>query len=247
MRVIIHSTKRFRKKTLNNKINKSKLNGKINVIVTGATGMVGEGVLHECLLHTQVDNIVVIGRRPCGVSHPNLKEIILKDISDLSQIENQFEGYNACFFCSGVSSVGKKEEEYYRITYNLTLNFAETLSKINPDMTFCYVSGSGTDSSEKGKLMWARVKGKTENDLMKLAFKKVYNFRPAFMHPTKGLKNTLMFYKYISWMYPFLHLVLPGYFSTLSQIGKAMINSVIYGFEKNILEVRDINLLSEMS
>ena len=164
--------------------------------------MVGEGVLHECLLHPQVEAVMVINRKPCGISHPKLKEIIHTDFFDLSGIQNQLEGYDACFFCLGVSSIGMKEPEYYRMTYTLTINVAQTLSKLNPGMTFCYISGSGTDSTEKGRQMWARVKGKTENDLMKLPFKQVFNFRPGFMYPTKGLKNTLPFYKYISWMYP---------------------------------------------
>ncbi len=143
---------------------------KIKAIITGVTGMVGEGVLHECLLHPDVESVLVINRKPCGVKHEKLKEIIHKDFFDLSSIEDQLSGYNACYFCAGVSSVGKKEDEYKRITYDLTLNFAKTLLKLNPDMTFCYVSGVGTDSTEKGRSMWARVKGKTENDLLKLRF-----------------------------------------------------------------------------
>jgi uncharacterized protein YbjT (DUF2867 family) len=220
------------------------LDNYIKAIITGATGMVGEGVLHECLMHNHVESVLVIGRKSCGILHPKLREIVLDDLSDLSSVENQLSGYNACFFCSGVSSIGKNEEEYYRLTYTLTLSFAGTLSKINPDMTFCYISGSKTDSTEKGKFMWARVKGKTENDLMKLPFKKVYNFRPGYLHPTKGLKNTLAYYKYISWLYPVLHLITPGYVSKLSQLGKAMINCILFGYDKNILEVKDINLLS---
>ena len=149
---------------------------KIKAIITGVTGMVGEGVLHECLNHSEVESVLVISRKPCGVKHEKLKEIIHKDFSDLSSIEDQLAGYNACYFCAGVSSVGKKEDEYKRITYDLTLNFAKTLFKLNSDMTFCYVSGVGTDSTEKGKSMWARVKGKTENDLLKLGFKDAYMF-----------------------------------------------------------------------
>ena len=156
---------------------------KIKAIITGATGMVGEGVLHECLLHPDVESVLVINRKPCGVKHEKLKEIIHKDFLDLSAIEEQLAGYNACYFCAGVSSVGKKEDEYTRITYDLTLNFANTLVKLNPDMTFCYVSGVGTDSTEKGRSMWARVKGKTENDLLKLPFKAAYMFQ------TQGIFN----------------------------------------------------------
>ncbi len=160
---------------------------KINAILTGATGMVGEGVLHECLLHPDVESVLVINRKPCGLSHPKLKEVIQTDFFDLSAIENQLSGYNACFFCAGVSSVGMKEPEYYRLTYTLTLHVAQTLSKLNPGMVFCYVSGSGTDSTGKGRIMWARVKGKTENDLMKLPFRQTFAFRPAFMLPNKHI------------------------------------------------------------
>jgi hypothetical protein len=138
---------------------------KVNAILTGTTGMVGEGVLHECLLHPEVESILVINRKPCGVSHPKLKEIIHTDFFDLTAIESQFTGYNACFFCLGVSSIGMKEPEYTKISYTLTMNMAQTLSKLNPGMTFCYVSGAGTDDTETGRMMWARVKGKTENDL----------------------------------------------------------------------------------
>jgi hypothetical protein len=213
---------------------------KIKAIITGSTGMVGEGVLHECLQHPSVESILVINRRPCGITHPKLKEIIHIDFFDLLPIESRLSGYNACFFCAGVSSVGMKEPEYTRITYELTMNFAQTLSKLNPDMTFCYVSGAGTDSSEKGRIMWARVKGKTENDLMKLHFKNVYAFRPAFMKPTKGLKNAPTFYKYILWLYPVLHPLFPQYFGPLSDVGLAMINCTAFSAEKKVLEAKDI-------
>ena len=212
----------------------------MRAIVTGATGMVGEGVLHECLLHPQVEAVLVINRKPCGVLHPKLTEIIHPDFFDLSAIENKLGGYNACFFCLGVSSIGMKEPEYYNLTYTLTMNFARTLSKLNPDMTFCYVSGSGTDSTETGRQMWARVKGKTENDLVKLPFKQVSNFRPGFMYPTKGLKNALPFFRYINWMYPFFRKVLPNYVSTLAEVGQAMINAVRFGYDQQIIEVKDI-------
>jgi uncharacterized protein YbjT (DUF2867 family) len=221
------------------------LNTKIKAIITGATGMVGEGVLHECLQHNDIDSVLVIGRKPCGISHSKLKEIVNKDLFNLTEIENQLKGYGACFFCLGTSSVGMKEAEYYKITYTLTLNFAETLSKLNPDMTFCYISGYGTDSTEKGRIMWARIKGKTENDLMKLPFRKVYNFRPGFMQPTKGLKNTLGFYKYICWLYPLMRRIMPKFFSTLKELALAMIHSATIGYDKQILEVKDIIELSK--
>ncbi len=217
----------------------------IKVILTGATGMVGEGVLHECLLHSQVDHVLVIGRRPCGIVHPKLEEIIHNNFFDLSPIEDRLKYYDACFFCLGVSSVGMKEAEYYRLTYTLTMHVAETLSRLNPGMSFCYISGASTDSSEKGRMMWARVKGKTENDLMKLPFKQVYNFRPGFLKPTKGLKNTLGIYKYFGWLYPLLQWIAPGSVSTLKQLGLAMINAVIRNYPRHILEVRDIVALAK--
>jgi hypothetical protein len=213
---------------------------KIKAILTGATGMVGEGVLHECLLHDDVIDVLVINRKPCGVSHPKLKEIIHENFYDLSSIENQLTGYNACFFCLGVSSVGMTEADYYKVTYTLTMTVAQTLCKKNPDMTLCYISGAGTDSTEQGKTMWARVKGKTENDLMKLPFKQVFAFRPAYLHPTKGLKNTLPYYKFVSWLYPLGRAIMPKYFSTLQELGFAMIQVATMGYEKQIIEVEDL-------
>jgi hypothetical protein len=190
--------------------------------------------------------VLVINRRECGYAHPKLKEIIHPDFFDFSSIEKEFDGYNACFFCAGVSSVGMKEPEYTSMTYTLTMHVAETLARINKEMTFCYVSGSGTDSSEKGRIMWARVKGKTENDLMKMPFRAVYAFRPAFMKPTKGLKNVLSFYKYILWLYPTLRAIFPGYFGTLQEVGLAMINVAKSGYEKPVLELKDIRVLANM-
>jgi hypothetical protein len=219
---------------------------KIKVIITGASGMVGEGVLLECIKYEQIESVLVIGRRPCGITHPKLKEIIHKDFHDLTSIESQIVNYNACFFCLGVSSVGLKEQEYFSMTYSLTMNFAETLSRLNRDMTFCYISGAGTDSSEKGRMMWARVKGKTENDLKKLAFKSVYNFRPGMLEPTKGQKNVLPYYKRFAWLIPVIRFIAPAYISTLEELGNSMINSVTKGYEKDTLEVRDIKTLSKL-
>jgi uncharacterized protein YbjT (DUF2867 family) len=218
---------------------------KIRAIVTGATGMVGEGVLHECLLHPDVEQVLVINRKPCGVSHPKLKEILHSNFFDLSAIEPQLKNYNACFFCLGVSSVGMKEDEYTRFTYTLTMHAARTLLKHNPDMTFCYISGSGTDSSEQGKLMWARVKGKTENDLQKLGFKHAYSFRPGFMQPTKGLKNALKAYAAVNWLFPLLLRLAPKYVCTLREVGLAMINAVTKGYDKPVLEVKDMVKLAK--
>ena len=212
---------------------------KIKSIITGVTGMVGEGVLHECLKHPEVESVLVINRKPCGVKHEKLKEIIHKDFFDLLSIENQLAGYNACYFCAGVSSVGKKEDEYKRITYDLTLNFAKILLKHNPDMTFCYVSGVGTDTTEKGRIMWARIKGKTENDLLKL-FKSAYMFRPGFIKPTKGLKNAYKAYKFFTPFYLVLRKLFPKHVVTLEEIGLAMINVTLYDSNKKILECNDI-------
>jgi hypothetical protein len=218
---------------------------KIRAIITGATGMVGEGVLHECLLSDEVESVLLLSRRPCRISHPKLKEVLHENFFDLSLIEDQLANYNACFFCLGVSSVGMKEAKYTMLTHTLTLNVASTLSKLNPGMTFCYISGAGTDSSEKGKSMWARVKGRTENDLAKLPFKQVYNFRPGIIKPTKGLKNTLGFYKYLGWLLPVINLFSPKYICTLRQLGLAMIHAATKGYSKQIIEVKDIVALAE--
>jgi uncharacterized protein YbjT (DUF2867 family) len=218
---------------------------KLKVIITGTTGMVGEGVLTEALNSSDVEQVLVINRKPCGVSHPKLKEIIHKNFLDLTPIASQLTGYNACFFCLGVSSVGMKEPEYTSMTYDLTLHMAGILSKQNPDMTFIYVSGAGTDSSEKGNLMWARVKGKTENDLMKLPFKKVYAFRPGMMKPTEGAKNVPGWGKALLWLYPVIKGIAPNMASTLADVGQAMIKAVTQGYEKPVLEVKDINALAK--
>lgn len=213
----------------------------MKVIITGASGMVGEGVLHECLQHPAIEQVLVVGRKTCGVAHPKLKEVLHSNFFDLKDVEPYLVGYDACFFCLGVSSVGMKEPEYTRLTHTLTLNFAQTILRLNPSMSFSYISGAGTDSSEKGSSMWARVKGRTENDLKKLPFKKVYNFRPGYLQPTAGLKNTLSFYKYLGWLFPVLRLFLGKYVSTLQQLGQAMINATLFQADKDTpLEVPDI-------
>jgi len=217
---------------------------KLNVIITGTTGMVGEGVLHECLRHPDVEKILVINRRPCGISSPKLIEIIHDDFFDFSPIESSLIGFNACFFCAGVTSINKSESEYYSLTYTLTMGIAQRLAKFNPEMIFCYISGAGTDSTEKGKSMWARIKGKTENDLMKLPFRRVYAFRPGFLQPTKGLKNVHKYYPIFGLLFPLFRLTLSKYVSTLKELGLAMINAAIIGYEKQVLEVPDIVKLS---
>ena len=212
----------------------------MRVIVTGATGMVGEGVMHVCLSHPAIEKVLVINRRPDGVKHPKLKEIVHPDFFDLSAIESQLAGYDACFFCLGVSSVGMKEPEYYRLTYTLTMHVAETLSRQNPNMTFAYVSGAGTDGTEQGRSMWARVKGKTENDLRKLPFKKAYAFRPGFIKPIAGMKHTNSYYKYINWLFPLGRKLFPNAFCTLRELALTMIYTARTIVNKDVIEGRDM-------
>jgi len=206
--------------------------------------MVGEGVLHECLLHPEVEEVLIVNRKPCGFTHPRLKEIVHADFFNLASIEEQLKGYTACFFCLGVSSVGMNEADYTRLTYDLTIHFARTLSRLNPEMIFCYISGAGTDSSETGRIMWARVKGKTENHIMSLPFKKSYMFRPGYLQPTPGLKNTNKMYRYVSWLYPVMLVLMPKYVCTLRELGLAMINSVLRRPSRSIQEVKRIVLLA---
>jgi uncharacterized protein YbjT (DUF2867 family) len=217
---------------------------KIKAIITGATGMVGEGVLLECLNHPDVEQLLVINRKPGGVSHAKLREIIHTDFFNLAPIEPALSGYNACFFCLGVSSVGMSKEEYKHITFDLTLNMGQLLAKLNPRMAFCYVTGAGTDSSEQGRIAWARVKGATENALMRL-FERSYMFRPAFMKATFGQKNLKISYKLLAWVYPIGRTLYPAGFCTLQEVGRAMINAVSKGYPKIILEVRDIVTLAK--
>jgi nucleoside-diphosphate-sugar epimerase len=211
----------------------------MKVLITGSTGMVGEGVLLECLKHSGVDQVLVVNRKPGGVSHAKLREIIHGDFFDLKPIEQQLTGLDACFFCLGVSSVGMSKEEYRHITYDLTLNVAQLLAKLNPATTFCYVTGAGTDSSEQGSVAWARVKGATENALLRL-FKRAYMFRPGFMKATQGQKNVKSYYKFIAWLYPIGRALYPAGFCTLQEVGQAMIKAAIKGYPKQILEVKDI-------
>lgn len=216
----------------------------LNVIVTGATGMVGEGVAHECLQHPAVVHILLINRKPSGFVHPKVTELIHDNFYDLSPVSDQLIGYDACYFCLGVTSVGKGEEEYRKVTHDLTMHVAKTLVALNPAMTFCYVSGSGTDSTVKGSIMWARVKGQTENHLLALPFKQAFMFRPGYMQPTPGLNNTLKYYKYLGWLYPALQKMFPGFVGTLKELGLAMIRATIAGYPKKHIEVRDIHQLA---
>ena len=206
--------------------------------------MVGEGVMMECLSDSRVEQVLIVNRKPSGFLHPKLREIVHQDFFNLSAIESQLAGYNACFFCLGTTSIGISEAAYKKVTYDLTLNFGATLNHLNPDLTFCYVTGGSTDSSEKGKIAWARVKGATENALMAL-FKKAYMFRPGFMKATPGQKNVQKLYKYIAWMYPMGRALFPKGFCTLQEVGQAMINAATTGASKKVLEVKDIVELSK--
>jgi hypothetical protein len=206
--------------------------------------MVGEGVLLECLDHPDVERVLVINRRPAGVSHPKLREIVHADFFDLAPIAPELAGYNACFFCLGVSSVGMSNEEYRRTTYDLTLGAGRLLAEIDPEMTFCYVTGKSTDSTEQGRVAWARVKGATENALMRL-FKRSYMFRPGFMRATPGQKNLKGYYRFLAWLYPIGRTLYPAGFCTLQEVGRAMINAASKGYPRQILEVTDIVSLAK--
>lgn len=207
--------------------------------------MVGEGVLQICLQDPEIEKVLVIGRRSCEVQHPKLNEIVQPDLFDLSPVANQLSGYDACYFCLGISSVGISADDYYRITYTLTMHFGETLSRLNPQMTFCYISGAGTDSSEKGGSRWARVKGKTENDLMKLPFRQVFGVRPGFIRSFKGLKRTNPLYKYVGWLFPVGRKLYPAGFCTLEELAKAMIILTRKGYPKKVIEGNDIIRLAK--
>ena len=212
---------------------------KLKVILTGATGMVGEGVLLECLENPTVEQVLIINRRPSGYAHPKLREIIHSDLMNLTPVESQLAGYNACFFCAGISSVGIAKDEYKKITQDLTLGFAAVLEKLNPEMTFIYVSGAGTDSTEQGNVAWARVKGATENALMRM-FKNAFMYRPGMMKATKGQKHLLKLYNYFAWIYPIGRALFPGGFCTLREVARAMINMSVNGYPKKIIDVRDM-------
>ena len=214
----------------------------IKVIITGATGMVGEGVLLECLQNPEVSEVLIINRKRSGYQHPKLKELIVKDFFQLKEFEAAIAGYDACFFCAGISSVGMKEDKYRHITYDTTLAFAKALLAVNPQMVFIYVSGSHTDSSENGRLMWARVKGKTENDLLKLGFAALYNFRPGAMSPYQGQQNWKLIYK---WIVQAMQLVVPKKIISMHELGLAMVNASIKGYPKAILEIDDIKKLAQ--
>lgn len=209
----------------------------MKIIITGATGMVGEGVLLECLQNSAVSEVLIVNRKHVDISHPKLKELLAPDFLKIETFAENLKGYDACFFCAGVSSVGMNEDDYTRITYDTTLHFAKVLADLNPEMVFTFVTGASSDSTEQGKVMWARVKGKTENDLMKLRFRGQYNFRPGFMEPVKGQKNVKWFFKPVIAIYP---IFFPKQSLTLNEVGQAMINLVSKPYPKQVLEIADI-------
>lgn len=217
----------------------------MKVIITGATGMVGEGVLLECLENRAVERVLSVSRRPSGHTHAKLTECLVPDFRDLAAVERELAGYDACFYCAGVSSVGMKEAEYAAITYDTPLAFAKTLARLNPGMVLVHVSGAHTDGTGRGRVMWARVKGKAENALARLPFKAVFNFRPSLMKPAPGQKNVKRSYRVGLVLYPVLNLFLPGI--PLRDVGVAMINCVLFGAPKTVLEAQDIKEQAQRS
>ena len=217
----------------------------MKVILFGATGMVGQGALRECLLDAEVESVLVVGRSPTGQRNAKLREIVHENFLDYSAIESRLIGYDACFFCLGVSSVGMNEERYRQLTYDITLAAARTLARLNPQMVFVYVTGRGTESREKGSLMWARVKGKTENDLLKLPFRAAYMFRPAGIQPLHGIRSKTAWvqaiYVVAAPLLSLLNRVAPKYMTTTEQVGRAMIKVARNGFARPVLESEDIN------
>lgn len=214
----------------------------MRIIVTGTTGMVGEGVMLECLTHPAVTHVLSVARRPSGHTHEKLTECLVQDFRDLSPVEEQLSGYDACFYCAGVTSVGKSEAEYTVLSYDTPLAFASTLARLNPKLVFTHVTGAHTDGSEQGPVMWARVKGKAENALVQLPMQAVYNFRPGLMKPVLGQKNLKRTYRLFLPLFPVMKLLFPAL--TLTEVGRAMIHCVQFGAPKQVLEVEDIRALA---
>jgi uncharacterized protein YbjT (DUF2867 family) len=220
----------------------------VKVVIFGATGMVGAGALLECLDDPRVDSVLVVGRNPTGVHHPKVTEIIHRDFFAFDALAPRFADRDACFFCLGVSSVGMNEATYHHLTYDLTLAAARVMVTANPRMTFCYVSGKGTDSTERGRAMWARVKGKTENALLGLGFKAAYMVRPGFIQPLRGVRSKTGWYQAVynvlGPLYPVFRILFPRYVTTTSVLGRAMLELAARGYDRPIVEVADINRLA---
>ncbi len=212
------------------------------IIITGATGYVGEGVLLECLEHPAIGEVLVVGRKSCGRQHPKLKELLVPDFFALGPVAEELRGYDGCFFCAGISSVGMKEADYSRFTHDATLAFATVLLGVSPGATFIYVSGAATDSSEKGRMMWARVKGRTENELARMGFAQQFNFRPGIMTLSPGQRNPTALQRFLV---PVAALLMPGTTCTMQEVGLAMINAMRKGYAKNVVEVKDMKALAK--
>lgn len=216
----------------------------MKILLFGATGMIGQGVLREALEAPDVERVVAVVRTPTGVHHEKLVELVHRDFADFSDLEQQLRGFDACFFCLGVSAAGMSEADYRRVTYDLTLAAASALLRASPEVTFIYVSGAGTDSSEKGRSMWARVKGETENALLRLPFRAACMFRPGFIHPAHGERSKTPAYRAIyaatGWAFPALRRMFPSYVTTTEEIARAMLRVAREGAPQSILENTDI-------
>jgi len=223
----------------------------MKVVIFGASGMIGQGVLRECLESETVTSILAVGRSPCGIEHEKLEEVLHGDFTDYGPIEDRLRGFDACFFCLGVSSAGMSEEEYRHITFDFTIRAAETLSRIDPQMVFCYISGAGTDSSEKSRSMWARVKGMTENRLLEIPFRAVYLLRPGYIQPMKGIRSKTRLYQamytLLGPLYPVWKTLFPNIVTNTELVGRAMIRVADEGSPQAILETRDINAVASQS
>lgn len=216
----------------------------MKVLLFGASGMVGAGVLIECIEDPRVESVLVVGRSPCGVTHPKVREMLRGDFFDFSDAKSAFAGFDACFYSIGVTSLGKTEAEYTRLTYDVTIAAARPICEMNPALTFCFVSGESTDSTERGSSMWARVKGKTENELFRMPFK-AYAFRPGYIQPMKGVRSKTawytVFYTIFGALYPLTRRLLPTHVTSTENVGRAMIRVATNGYSKRVLENTDIN------
>jgi uncharacterized protein YbjT (DUF2867 family) len=223
----------------------------MKVLLFGATGMVGKGVLLECLEDHRITSVLAISRSPCGVTHPKLEEALHADFFDYASIQRRFVDREACFFCLGVSSIGMDEAMYRHLTFDLAVAAAQSIADVNADLTFCYVSGTGTDSTERGRVMWARIKGRTENALLALPFKRAYMFRPGYIQPLKGVRSKTGWYQaaytVVGPIFGVMHGMFPKYVTTTVAMGRAMIHVAWYGEEKRVLETADINRIAALT